>query len=403
MKSGALLLVVFMAMTVSCSCQIVITFNVDMTGQTIEASGVHIAGQFAIVNAISITQDWQPAATGSQLTHASGNVYTVQVTFPSSSAGRKLEFEFVRANVWNGYEDFSEGNPGDVNAHLDNSCGVPDGGGGYNRVITIPPCGGRFDAVWNYCGVLTSSPVPTLSTPADFMICPGQSVQLHATSNGSLLWSPTTGLSCSTCDSPIASPMSTTTYTVTASLGTCSLPANVVVTVDTSFVHTGPDQQIAVGESVQLTAGGALSFSWQPSAGLSCTNCSSPVASPPVTTTYVVNGVSRVGCLSSDTVVIYVSKPPCETIYFPSVFTPNGDNVNDNFGPLFTAPFASHIDIFRVYDRWGELVFETKDHNRSWDGIFHGIHQPPGTYVYYLQLTCKGQNTVMKGVVTLVR
>jgi gliding motility-associated-like protein len=403
MKSGALLLVVFMAMTISCSSQITITFNVDMTGQTIEASGVHIAGQFAIVSAISITQDWEPSAAGSQLTKISSNIYSVQVTFPSSAAGKKLQFEFVRANVWSGYEDFSEGNPGDANAHIDNTCGVPDGGGGYNRMITIPTCGGLFDAVWNYCGVLTSSPVPTLTSSGDVMICSGQSAQLPATSNGSLLWSPTTGLSCTACDSPVASPTRTTTYTVIASLGICSVPANVVVTIDTSVVHTVPDQRIAGGETVQLNASGASSYSWQPSAGLSCTNCSSPVASPPDTTTYVVHGLSAVGCISSETVVVYVSKPPCEVIYFPSVFTPNGDNLNDTFGPLFTAPFASPIDIFRVYNRWGELVYETKDYTRRWDGNFHGVQQSAGTYIYYLQLNCKGHETVLKGVVTLVR
>jgi gliding motility-associated-like protein len=403
MKCRTFLVMVFMAIIVSCSSQITITFNVDMTGQSIESSGVHIAGQFAIVNAISITQDWEPSAAGSQLAKASGNTFNVQVTFPSSAAGKKLQFEFVRANVWSGYEDFSEGNPNDANAHIDNSCGVPDGGGGYNRIITIPACGGRFDAVWNYCGVLTSSPVPTLSSSGDVMICSGQSAQLHATSNGSLLWSPTTGLSCTTCDNPVASPTSTTTYTVIASLGTCSVPANVLVTIDTSGVHTVPDQRIAGGETVQLNASGASSYSWKPSAGLSCTNCSSPVASPPDTTTYVVHGVSASGCISSDTVVVYVSKPPCEAIYFPSVFTPNGDNLNDTFGLLVTAPFASPIDILRVYNRWGELVYETKDYTRRWDGNFHGVQQPAGTYIYYLQLNCKGLETVLKGVVTLVR
>src|SRR4030095_3753711 len=270
MKFWSSFFIVLFAISKASLSQITITFIVDMSGQSITPQGVHIAGQFALVNAISITQNWQPGAPGSQLTLVSSSTYSIQVVFPSSSAGKKLEFQFVRSNIWLGSEDYSEGNPGDPNAYLDNSCGVADGGGGFNRIITIPACGGQFTTLWNYCGTLSATSPPSLSVSSHSQICPGQSIQLSATSNGNVEWSPSTGLSCSLCN------MGTNT--------------------------------------------------------------------------------------------------------------------------VFTSPV-----VFRIYNRWGELIFETKDVNDKWEGKLRALTQGSGSYVYYLWLYCNGKTIVMKGVVTLIR
>jgi gliding motility-associated-like protein len=390
-------------MSEACFSQITITFTVDMSGQFITPEGVHIAGQFAQDNAISITQNWQPGAAGSQLTLASGSLYKVQVTFPSSSAGKQLEFEFVRSNIWFGSEDYSEGNPGDLNAHLDNTCGVPDGSGGYNRIITIPACDAQFNAVWNYCGTLTALSPPSLTVSPDSQVCSGKSIQLSATSNGKVVWSPATGLSCSVCNNPLASPFGTTLYKVNSSIGTCSVIDSVLITVDISSVNAGPDQSIAPGASIQLNANGSSTYVWQPAAGLSCSDCSSPIASPTATTSYVVSGTSANGCKSSDTVTVFVSKSPCEGIFFPNAFTPDGDGINDKFGPLILNTMNYPFKLFRIYNRWGEIVFETKDYSQKWDGKFRHVDQPAGNYVYFLLLDCNGKSTVIKGNLTLLR
>jgi gliding motility-associated-like protein len=308
--------------------QIAITFTVDMTGQYITPQGMHIAGQFADDNSISIDTNWGPGAGGSQLALISGSTYSVTVLFPSSSAGEQLEFEFVRSNEWgNGITDFSEGNPGDTSAHIDNSCGVPDGTGGYNRIITIPPCGGVFTSVFNYCGTLVAS------TSAD--------------------------------------------------------------------VNAGPDQYIMIGGSAQLSATGLSNYSWQPSAGLSCTNCSSPIASPAATTSYIVTGTSTGGCSGSDTVTVFVGKSPCLPISFSNAFTPNGDGINDLFGPISST--NQPVQAFMIYNRWGELVFESKNISHKWDGNFNGLPQPAGTYVYCLLVDCNGKIQTIKGTVELLR
>jgi len=403
MKFKPSLLILFLALGKACLAQITITFVIDMSGQTITPQGLHIAGQFALINATSITQNWQPGAAGSQLTLVSGSTYSIQVSFPSTSAGQQLQFEFVRSNIWYGSEDYSEGNPGDPNAHLDNSCGIPDGSGGFNRVITIPSCGGQFNAIWNYCGTLLAVPPPLLTVSSNAQICAGASVQLSATSTGSVQWLPSTGLSCSLCNNPIATPTASTIYKANSTLGGCSVADSVLVAVDGITVNAGPDQNIMPGASAQLAATGSGNYNWQPASGLSCNNCPSPVVSPAVTTSYIVSSTSVNGCKSSDTVTVFVSKSPCGDIFIPAAFTPNDDGVNDKFGPVTTNASYPSSAIFRVYNRWGQLIFETKDINHKWDGKFHGIAQVTGSYVYYLSLDCNGKSTVMKGTVTLIK
>jgi gliding motility-associated-like protein len=59
--------------------------------------------------------------------------------------------------------------------------------------------------------------------------------------------------------------------------------------------------------------------------------------------------------------------------------------------------------IFRIYNRWGEVIFETKDLNHKWDGKIHGATQATGSYVYFLSFDCNGKRTEIKGTVMLIR
>ncbi len=95
---------------VDCSSNtIAVNFRVDMTGQTIGAGGVRVAGNFATRGSTTITSDWSPGATGSQLRPIGNNIYELTVLFPASSAGSSLEFKFLRNNVWSdGANQFSE-------------------------------------------------------------------------------------------------------------------------------------------------------------------------------------------------------------------------------------------------------------------------------------------------------
>jgi len=143
--------------------QINITFTVDIAGFSLAPAGLHIAGEFATDSSTTILTQWDPAAPGSQCSLVNGTTYSVTVGFPLSSAGKFLQWEFVRNDWWDYLGvDMSEGNFGDPTNFLDYSCGTYDYAGGLNRIITIPDCGGEYTCLFNQCGFVVPTPCDTL-------------------------------------------------------------------------------------------------------------------------------------------------------------------------------------------------------------------------------------------------
>jgi gliding motility-associated-like protein len=107
------------------------------------------------------------------------------------------------------------------------------------------------------------------------------------------------------------------------------------------------------------------------------------------------------GCLDTAYSNIKVLKT-C-LIAVPSAFTPNGDGLNDYLYPL-NAYKAANLD-FRIYNRYGQLVFKTSDWTQKWNGTINGLQQGPGTYVWYLSYTHadNGKKFFLKGTSTLIR
>jgi gliding motility-associated-like protein len=88
-------------------------------------------------------------------------------------------------------------------------------------------------------------------------------------------------------------------------------------------------------------------------------------------------------------------------IYIPNAFSPNGDNEND---VLYVRGELIASMIFRIFDRWGEMVFESRERNLGWDGTFRGRKLDPDVYDYYLEAECiDGENSIIKGNVTLLK
>lgn len=153
-------------------------------------------------------------------------------------------------------------------------------------------------------------------------------------------------------------------------------PASAVITsVDTLILYTN------------IPNGTGGSFSWTPSNSLSCYNCPTPVASPDVNTLYYVTYQDTNGCKYADTVLVNV-RQVSRGLALPSAFTPNADNQNETY--YVNGTNIAEVTIFRVYDRWGSLLFEQKNipvNNPAygWDGTFKGKKQPVGTYIYYVE------------------
>jgi gliding motility-associated-like protein len=154
-------------------------------------------------------------------------------------------------------------------------------------------------------------------------------------------------------------------------------------------IETSKDTVIEMGQKAQLWArspSNDLIWKWSPSATLTCDNCRMPEASPFEFTRYVVQAINSRGCsVEKD---IRVSVRPCERIFMPTAFSPNGDNINDTF-QAYTSPCIKRIREFSIFDRWGEKVHQVKDFkpndsNAAWDGTFKDTTQQ-GVFTYFLQ------------------
>jgi gliding motility-associated-like protein len=103
-------------------------------------------------------------------------------------------------------------------------------------------------------------------------------------------------------------------------------------------------------------------------------------------------------CRGKDSIQIY----SCEKIVAPNAFTPNGDGVNDVFKPTIYGPVASYT--LTIYNRWGQMIFKSRDPGRGWDGTLSGVPQPGDTYVWNCLYQLSGNKPDDKsGTVILIR
>jgi len=244
----------------------------------------------------------------------------------------------------------------------------------------------------------------------DTAVCRNVGVPLFDTGGTKYTWLPASGLSDNTIANPVATPSVTTQYMAIAQLAGCIPDTNyVTVTVyQLPTVNAGPDQYLVAGQVAQLQATGTLiaQYLWTPAETLSCDSCSNPLASMPITTTYTVSVTSDRGCKSSDTVTIYLHCDESQ-VFIPNSFTPNGDGQNDVFYPRGSG--ISTIKSFRIYNRWGELLFERdniniNDAQNAWDGSYKGGSPRADVYVYVIDAVCTtGAPINLKGDVTIIR
>ena len=248
-------------------------------------------------------------------------------------------------------------------------------------------------------------PYPLADAGKDTAICFGDDAQLHGSTNGiSFYWSPSNTLNSATIIDPKAFPKQTTVYRLYAfdTLG-CPKPGIAAVTVnvaDSIPVFAGNDTAIVLGEPLQLNASGAPFFTWYPPAGLNKTTISNPIASLRDNSTYIVKAYTAQGCFAYDTIHIKVFFTAPD-IFVPNAFTP-GKNINALFRPVPVG--ISSIEYFRVYNRTGSLVYSTSRIGDGWDGIFNGVPQASGGYVWTVQGTdYTGKQITKKGVMALIR
>jgi gliding motility-associated-like protein len=221
----------------------------------------------------------------------------------------------------------------------------------------------------------------------------------------SYVWSPVTGLSNPNIASPSAAPGSTTTYTVTATLGQCTTTDAVTITVEQAIsLYAGADVVLVSGEKAQLNAsasGGTInSILWTPATGLNAANILNPEAGPATTTLYTLRVTNTRGCTASDDLLITVV-PYC--IKVKNAFTPNGDGQNDLWQIYDDYACLKNVTV-HIFNRYGNKVFESRDYRNNWNGTYSGKPVPDATYYAVINFTLiTGKVVTMRSDVTILR
>ncbi|HRG53981.1 MAG TPA: PKD domain-containing protein, partial [Bacteroidia bacterium] len=319
---------------------------------------------------------------------------TDSVTFTDKSFANPVSW------LWN----FDDG----TSSTLQNPVHVYKTTGSYTAQLTVTTVNGCKDTVQ-----VSFDNRYTISVNKDTLICEGNSTQLLANGGYSYKWLPTTGLNDPNIANPLASPAKTTTYTVhinyvNAMGDSCSKDLTTTVNVfdknSITLKATADINVVVKGESTTLhaTINPVFSVKWSPEADVKDPNALNTLVTPQTTTTYTVSIIAG-SCSRSDTVTIYVLPNDCETddIFVPNTFTPNEDGQND---VLYARSNVVSSIYFAVYDRWGELMFETTDLKKGWDGVYKGMKADPAVFAWYVKGKCyNGKEFFKKGNVTLIR
>mgnify|MGYP005666498643 CR=1 FL=1 len=176
------------------------------------------------------------------------------------------------------------------------------------------------------------------------------------------------------------------------------------------LVELGPDIFIDLGFETTIRAVPnffPVTFAWDPE-DVDCINidCSQIRVMPVDRTTYTVTITDENGCTATDQVTVRVIKN--RPIYIPNAISPNGDGVNDGF-TIYSGPAAMSIKTFKIFSRWGSLVFETNDiptndESLGWDGTFLGRPVNPGVFAFFAEVEfIDGEVVLYEGDVTVVR
>ena len=252
---------------------------------------------------------------------------------------------------------------------------------------------------------------PVVNAGKDTIICNNTYAVLHASvtnTSGSVkyLWSPAAELQNPLADSTIAYPKTTRPNTyhlqVTDNYG-CNFKVFDEVTVVMNppvHAYAGADTIAAMGMPHQLSGSGGITYLWSPAHLLNNSSLQNPITVLQNDTRFYLTVTDKFGCTGASSVFIKVFKGP--TFYIPNAFSPNGDGLNDVFKAV--APGIKQVYYFQVFNRWGELMFQTQNISTGWDGRSRGIQQPSAVYVWIIKgVDLAGKLVELKGTVTLIR
>ncbi|MCB0802287.1 MAG: PKD domain-containing protein [Flavobacteriales bacterium] len=251
--------------------------------------------------------------------------------------------------------------------------------------------------------VIAQKPIPIVSP--DTGLCLGDTVLLQASGAAFYEWKPNYNLSAYLSASTLAYPDSSTIYQVILkSTEGCTDSASVEVIVPKiPLGFTINDTSLIIGEQIlgNIYVGKNFNYRWSPPDGLSCTDCYNPTIQPLQNRTYFIHIFDDFGCFNIlDTLNVSVDEK--YSLDVPKAFSPNGDHIND---VIFAKGWGlKELIAFKIYNRFGELIFESNQFEVGWDGTYKGNPQAIETYVYTVEALTFGNKVLSKkGNITLIR
>lgn len=251
-------------------------------------------------------------------------------------------------------------------------------------------------------GIVSSDDTVCYSTNAGILNLSGNTGTVTswiASTDGGSTWTTISGTGSSQSYSSLTQ---TTTYAVVVQNSICPSDTSTTATITVLIpftVSAGMDTTISPGESVILTGTGTGIPLWSPSTGLDNSTIFTPTSTPAVTTTYVLSVTDPNGCINSDAVVITVISPTFNGI-ITTLFTPNGDGINDNW---YIQNIESYPDSeVMVYNIHGQQVYNQTNYMNDWKGTYNGSPLPDGTYYYVLTFS-KDESLIFKGSLDILK
>ncbi|MEX2590386.1 MAG: PKD domain-containing protein [Chitinophagales bacterium] len=248
----------------------------------------------------------------------------------------------------------------------------------------------------------------------DTSICAGNVVQFNTNISAesylgsTVSWSPLNYLSNISEHSVQSKPERSISYTRIIESGACiadTQKVNIKVNQIPDLKIEDPERSVN-GGTITLNAVSshfARNYEWGPYEALNCTNCENPEwYVDQDEQEFTLKFTDTEGCVAYDTVLVKSAGDCGDNFYIPNTFSPNKDEIND---VLYVRGFGvSHLNYFRIFDRWGNMVFESKDVNHGWDGFYKGRMLSSDVFVYVMEGVCSnGQEVLKKGNVTLLR
>lgn len=367
--------------------------NVVIAGQT---QGTLIAtepGTYSViikngacaVNAFNTVQIVKTTAPIGTISPASATICQDGFKTLTATGGTSYEWK------WNGLT-IPEESGATINAHKP---------GTYSAIITNGTCSGPA----SNNAVITQDPTPAGTiTPATASLCESATQTLTATGGTSYEWMRNgeiiNGQTAATIT--VSTPG---TYSVVVKGGACSGPAANTAEVTEAEANgvRYPDVFASANIPFRLNARNAgTHFQWTPSNGLDDPSSATPMATLAADQLYLILISSAQGCSVVDTQLVKVNAANNNAkVHVPTGFTPNGNNVNDRLRPLGN---IGKIDYFRIYNRWGNMVFQTSIIGDGWDGKHKGMMQQSDTYTWIFSgKMTDGQSIKLSGKTVLIR